>query len=187
VFTGVLPSRETGPHISQVLRQLAKIPERCEECGEEHPTHICIKHFRKLYDWKPVAKDTTQPKMVTFDVPDDDSTGSDTLYDSEESEEDTPPTSPVNPTEGGTPNSPRPNLTDEFTTTTQEPSKAEPEDPMDKLTNDIDNCKIQTATSQNDKADERLVHAAWSRKTSDNVYMSNRKSMNLRTYIHAAH
>jgi len=26
-FTGVLPSRETGPHISQVLRRLAKVPE----------------------------------------------------------------------------------------------------------------------------------------------------------------
>src|SRR5712671_5371362 len=26
-FTGALPSRETGPHISQVLRQLAKTPE----------------------------------------------------------------------------------------------------------------------------------------------------------------
>jgi len=43
VFTGALPSRETGPHISQVLRRLTKIPERCEECGGEHPTRICIK------------------------------------------------------------------------------------------------------------------------------------------------
>jgi len=76
---------------------------------------------------------------------------------------------------------------DEFTTTTQEPSKPEVEDPMGKLTNDVDNCHIQTTTSQNNEADERLVHAAWLRKTSDNVYMSNRKSMNLRTYIHAAH
>jgi len=42
-FTGVLPSRETGPHISQVLRRFVKIPERCEECGGEHPTRICIK------------------------------------------------------------------------------------------------------------------------------------------------
>jgi len=58
---------------------------------------------------------------------------------------------------------------------------------MGKLTNDVDNCHIQTTTSQNNEADERLVHAAWLRKTSDNVYMSNRKSMNLRTYIHAAH
>jgi len=76
--------------------------------------------------------------MVTFDVPDDESTGSNTLCDSEESE-------------------------------------------------DEESVETQNLTSQNDKADARLVHAAWLRKTSDNVYMSNRKSMNLRTYVHAAH
>jgi len=187
VFTGVLPSRETSPHISQVLRRLAKVPERCEECGGEHPTHICIKQFRRFHDWKPVAKNTTRPKTVTFDVPDDDSTGSDTLYDSEESGEDTPPTSPIKPVEATTPDSPRQNSTDEFATTMQELSETEPEDPRDKLADDIDNCKVQTAASQNEEADERLVHAAWLRKTSDNVYMSNRKSMNLKTYVHAAH
>jgi len=47
--------------------------------------------------------------------------------------------------------------------------------------------KTQNPTSQNDKADACLVHAAWLRKTSDNVYMSNQKSMNLRTYVHTAH
>jgi len=52
---------------------------------------------------------------------------------------------------------------------------------------DGDDCKIQTTTSQNDKADVHLVHVAWLRKTLDNIYMSNRKSMNLRTYVHAAH
>src|SRR5882757_9127458 len=122
-----------------------------------------------------------------FDVPDDDSTGSDTLYDSEESGEDTPPTSPIKPVEATTPNSPRQNSTDKFATTMQELSETEPEDPRDKLADDIDNCKVQTATSQNEEADERLVHAAWLRKTSDNVYMSNQKSMNLKTYVHAAH
>src|SRR5712672_3204642 len=76
--------------------------------------------------------------MVTFDVPDDESTGSNTLCDSEESE-------------------------------------------------DEESAETQNPTSQNNEADARLVHAAWLRKTSDNVYMSNRKSMNLRTYIHAAH
>jgi len=86
-FTGVLPSRETGPHISQVLRQLAKTPERCEECGGEHPTHICIRRFRKLHKPEPIAEQPTRPKKVTFDVPDDKSTGSDTLCDSEESED----------------------------------------------------------------------------------------------------
>jgi len=137
-FTGILPSRETGPHISQVLRQLAKIPEQCEECGREHLTRICIKWFRKLRKPEPTAKQSTQPKMVTFDVPDDESAGSDTLCDSKGSK-------------------------DEESVETQNPN------------------------SQNNEADARLVHAAWLRKTSDNVYMSNRKSMNLRTYIHAAY
>jgi len=76
--------------------------------------------------------------MVAFEVPDDESTGSDTLCDSEESE-------------------------------------------------DEGSIKTQNPTSQNDEADARLVHAAWLRKTSDNMYMCNRKSMNLRTYVHAAH
>ena len=78
------------------------------------------------------------PKTVTFNVLDDELIGSDTLCDSEESE-------------------------DEKSTETQK------------------------LTSQNDEADAHLVHTAWLRKTSDNVYMSNWKSMNLRTYIHAAH
>ena len=137
-FTGVLPSRETSPHISQVLRQLAKIPERCEECGGEHPTRICIKQFRKLHKPEPIAEQPTRPKRVTFDVPDDESTESDTLRDSKESE-------------------------------------------------DEESAETQNPTSQNNEADTCLVHAAWLRKTSDNVYMSNQKSMNLRTYVHAAH
>jgi len=47
-FAGVLPSRETSPHADETPRRLTKTPERCEECSEEHPTHICIKQFRKL-------------------------------------------------------------------------------------------------------------------------------------------
>jgi len=83
--------------------------------------------------------------------------------------------------------------TDEFTTTTQELSELEVEDPMDHFTVTTQEqverpgCQMQSAALQNDKADERLVHAAWLRKTTDNVYMSNRKSMNLWTYVHAAH
>ena len=76
--------------------------------------------------------------MVTFNMPDDKSAGSDTLCDSEGSE-------------------------------------------------DEESVETQNPTSQNDEADACLVHAAWLRKTSDNVYMSNQKSMNLRTYVHAAH
>jgi len=186
-FTGVLPSRETGPHISQVLRQLAKIPERCEECGGEHPTHVCIKRFKRLRRPEPPTPKSPQPKMTTLDTSNDDLTGSDTLYDSEESKEDTPATSPTRLTKTVTFDLPRDTPSDEFTTTTQELSKPEAEDPMDKLTNDVDNCQTQTATFQNDEANERLVHAARLRKTSDNMYMSNRKSMNLRTYIHTMH
>src|SRR5882672_1840441 len=52
---------------------------------------------------------------------------------------------------------------------------------------DEESVEIQNPTSQNDEADACLVHAAWLRKTLDNVYMSNRRSMNLRAYIHAAH
>jgi len=43
------------------------------------------------------------------------------------------------------------------------------------------------ANCENDEADIHLVHAAWLRKTLDNIYMSNQKSMSLRAYIHAAH
>src|SRR5712672_555302 len=42
-------------------------------------------------------------------------------------------------------------------------------------------------TSQNDEVDARLAHTAWLRKTSENVYMSNRKAMSLKAYVHAAH
>jgi len=184
MLTGVLLSRETGPHISQVLRQLAKIPERCEECGGEHLTCICIRRFQKLQ----------RPKAIPLPTSDDDSTGSDTLYDSEESEEDTPLTSPVRPVKTVTFNLPETKTpTDKFTTTTQELSESEVEDPMDPFTVatqeqvERSGCQMQSAALQNDEADEHLVHVAWLRKTMDNVYMSNRKSMNLRTYVHAAH
>jgi len=56
-----------------------------------------------------------------------------------------------------------------------------------KESEDEESVETQNPTSQNDEADARLVHAAWLRKTLDNVYMSNQKSMNLRTYVHTAH
>jgi len=113
-------------------------PEQCKECSGEHPTHICIRRFRKLHKPEPIAEQPIRPKTVTFDMPDNESTGSNTLCDSEESE-------------------------------------------------DEESAETQNPTSQNNEADARLVHAAWLRKTSDNVYMSNQKSMNLRTYVHAVH
>src|SRR5712672_4582960 len=53
--------------------------------------------------------------------------------------------------------------------------------------NDAGNVETQQPPSQNDEANTRLAHAEWLRKTSDNVYMSNRKSMVLKAYVHAAH
>src|SRR5712671_4129481 len=44
--------------------------------------------------------------------------------------------------------------------------------------NDAGNIETQQSFTQNDEANTRLAHAEWLRKTSDNVYMSNRKSMN---------
>jgi len=76
-FIGVPPSRETGPHTCQTLTQFTKISERCKECDGMHPTRICMKRFLK-----PQKPELTPP--LTHD---DDSTGSDTLYDSEGSED----------------------------------------------------------------------------------------------------
>jgi len=123
-------------------------------------------------------------------ISDDDSTGSDTLYDSEESEDSEPITNqPAQPTRMvmfDLPEEEASEPRDRFTTETTEL--------MDKFANETEEqvneqegCQTQAATFQNEEADERLVHAAWLRKTSDNVYMSNWKSMNLRTYVHAAH
>ena len=45
-------------------------------------------------------------------------------------------------------------------------------DETDKQVNG-ESCQVQTAAYQNDEADKCLVHMAWLRKTTDNVYMSN--------------
>src|SRR5712672_2271349 len=74
--TAVPPSRETSPHHSQALKRLIKILKRCKECNGEHPTHTCVKRFRRLQ----------KPESTPYLVHNDDSTGSSTLYDSEESE-----------------------------------------------------------------------------------------------------
>jgi len=179
VSMGILPSRETGPHISQVLRRLAKIPEQCEECGGEHPTCICIKQFEKLH--------TPEPAMLP--TSDNESTGSDTLYDSEESENDETETSqPTRPTKTVTFDLPEEESSepgDTFTETTELMDKFA--DKTEEQVNEREGCRTQATTYQSDEADARLVHVVWLWKTSDNVYMSNRKSMNLRTYVHAAH
>src|SRR5712675_781042 len=92
----------------------------------------------------------------------------DTLYDSERSEK-----GKVKPT---TDPSIRPIKSVTFKPSEGGPITPEPEDPSRNAKN-----------PENDEADARLTHAAQLRKTSDNVYISNRKSMNLRAYVHAAH
>src|SRR5712675_896239 len=77
-FTGVPPSRETGPHIRQMLRRFAKTLERCKRCDGTHPTRICMKRFLK----------PREPESNPHLTHDDDSTRSDTLCGSEESEDD---------------------------------------------------------------------------------------------------
>src|SRR5712671_5206097 len=60
------------------IRELIGSPEQCEKCGKEHPTRFCMERFKKF------RKSETTPLPVT----DDDATNSDTLCDSEESEDD---------------------------------------------------------------------------------------------------
>src|SRR5712671_5045831 len=59
------------------IRELIGSPEQCKECGGEHPTRLCMKRFEKL----------RKPETTPLPMTDDDSTSSDTLYDSEESED----------------------------------------------------------------------------------------------------
>src|SRR5712671_457472 len=72
-FTEAPPSRETGPHLRQMLKQLTKTSEQCERCDGTHPTHICMKQFLK----------TQKSELTPRFIHDDDSTRSDTLCDSE--------------------------------------------------------------------------------------------------------
>src|SRR5712672_1579766 len=65
-ITAVPPSRETGPHtnqmLSQALMKFAKKQVRCDECGEEHPTRICMHRSKRLHEER---ERTTQPKTMT--------------------------------------------------------------------------------------------------------------------------
>jgi len=63
------------------IRELIGSPEQCAKCGKEHPTRLCMKQFEKL------RKPETIPLLTT----DDDSTNSNTLCDSEESDDETEP------------------------------------------------------------------------------------------------
>src|SRR5712671_6265937 len=99
---------------------------------------------------------------------DDDSAGSSTLYDLKESESGKA-RSTANPSAC---------LIKSVTFNLPENRLRTPE--LEGSSHDADN-------SKNDKAEARLTYAAQLRKASDNVYMSNRKSMNLKAYIHATH
>src|SRR5712672_535985 len=94
--------------------------------------------------------------------------GGDTLYDSEKSEG-----GKVKPT---TDPPMRPMKSVTFNLPEGGPITPKPESPSRNAKN-----------PENNEADARLTHAAWLRKTSENVYMSNRKSMTLKAYVHAAH
>jgi len=114
---------------------------------------------------------------------DDDSMNSDTLCDSKDSEDDE--TEPItNLVKSMTKLSLQPTKSVTFNLSENEPNT--PSYDADDLTSNQSD-ETQNPTSQNDEADERLVHVAWLRKTSENVYMSNRKSMTLQVYVHAAH
>src|SRR5712671_5720228 len=169
-FTGVLLSRETGPHIRQTLRRFAKMSERCERCDGTHPTRICMKRFLKPRELE------SNPHLIH----DDDSARSDTLCGSEELESDEakPTIDPsAHPLKTVTFDLPSDELARNNTPChTNKPEK-----------DDDDSIDTQQPASQSEETDTRLVHTAWLRKTSDNVYMSNRKSMNLKAYVHAAH
>jgi len=157
-FMVVPPSRETGPHHSQALEKLVKVLRHCEECNGEHLTCTCVKRFQRL----------RKPESTPYLAHDDDSTGSSTLYDSERSE-DGKTRLTIDP-------STCPTKSVSFSLLEDRSTTPEPESPS-----------YNADESENDEADARLTHVAQLRKLSDNIYMSNRKSMSLKAYVHATH
>jgi len=132
-----------------------------------------MKRFEKL------QKPETTPPLVT----DDDLTNSDTLCDSEESDDDE--TEPIaDLTKGMKRLSLIPAKSVAFNLPTDDPDTPS-HDTDDSMSDQSDD--TEEPTSQNDEADARLAHAAWLRKTSENIYMSNRKLMILKAYVHAVH
>jgi len=167
--------KDQGPirTYAEQIRELIRSPERCEECGREHPTRFCMKCFEKF----------RKPETTPLPVTEDDSTNSDTLCDSEESEDNK--TEPIaDLTKGMKRLSLVPNKSVTFDLREDDPD-ALPHDTNDSTSDQSDN--TEEPTSQSEEVDARLAHAAWLRKTSENVYMSNRKSMILKAYVHAAH
>jgi len=132
-----------------------------------------MKHFEK----------SRKPETIPLPITDDDSTNSDTLCNSEESEDDE-----TEPIIDLTRNMKRLSLTPTKSVTFDIPMdnpNATSYDADETASNQSDD--TEEPTSQNDNTDARLVCTAWLRKTSENVYMSNRKAMSLQAYVHAAH
>src|SRR5712675_737195 len=180
MFTKVLKPPIQIVRPSSSMKRLANALKRrigqrewCVECGEEHPTPLCTKHLER-----------SQGSRVTSPFVFDNSlTNNKALRD---------PKKPIN------------NESDLLTDLEKAMAKLSiqppktvtfdlPGDTPDTPSDDDDKAadgqteEIENPTSQSDEVDTRLAHTAWLRKTSDNIYMSNRKSMNLRAYIHAAH
>ena len=106
-------------------------------------------------------KQFQKPEPTPYLPYDDDSMGSSTLYDSKGSE-----SGKAKPT------------ADLPTRLTKSVTFSLPEDRL--MTPEPESPSYDADNSESDEADVRLTHAAQLRKNSDNVYMSNRKSMNLR-------
>jgi len=132
-----------------------------------------MKQFEKL----------RKPKITPLSATSDDLTSSDTLCDSEDSENDEME-SITDLAKSMTKLSLQ--LTKSVTFDLSESEPSTPSYKMDDSASDQSD-ENQDPTSRSDEADTHLVHTAWLRKASDNVYMSNRKSMTLKTYVHATH
>jgi len=149
------------------LKRYSKRKERSEEYEGEHPTDVCIKRFEEL----------RKPQATPPFVFDDDPTNHRASHELEKTtESDTDFLA---------------DLERAMTKLSLQPTKTVtfdlPENTPDTPPYNANDSEDESPTSQNDEVDERLAHAAWLRRTSENVYMSNRKSMNLRAYVHAAH
>jgi len=165
------PANTSRPNPS--VKKLANALKQCTKWESKHPTCLCMKRFKKL----------RKPEMTPLPVTDDSSTNSDTLCNSEELENDE-----AEPITDLTRNMKRLSLTP-TKSVTFDLSEVDPDTPSHDIGDLTDDQSDDTEepTFQNNKTNARLVRTAWLRKTSENVYMSNRKSMTLKVYVHAAH
>src|SRR5712672_3418386 len=170
-ITAVPPSRETGPYTNQMLSQslmkFAKRRVQCDECGEGHPTRICIHRSKRL---RKERERSTPPKAVKVDTA------------TEETSDTQPPTSPTKELVEKLERLHTPSNDEVDDENSGSDTLYEPEE-----SSDAGSVETQQPSPQNDEANKRLARAEWLRKTTDNVYMSNRQSIVLKAYLHAAH